>query len=76
MALRHFTDTMGGATSKVVRRLPKEKPSWSGVRTPTGFNVQGPEASRSGALASETKSEGQHQNFGESPFVQTYQEHN
>lgn len=25
--------TMGGATSKVVRRLPKEKPAWAGSRT-------------------------------------------
>ncbi|KAL4067576.1 hypothetical protein V8B97DRAFT_2005426 [Scleroderma yunnanense] len=50
---------MGGATSKIVRRLPKEKPSWSGTRTPTSSNAV-PEAFRSGTgrpLASETKNE-------------------
>ncbi|KAI6109858.1 hypothetical protein F5141DRAFT_1117116 [Pisolithus sp. B1] len=46
---------MGGATSKVVRRLPKEKPAWAGSRTPPDPGAASRHESKP-PLASDSKS--------------------
>ncbi|KAH7916033.1 hypothetical protein BJ138DRAFT_765044 [Hygrophoropsis aurantiaca] len=45
---------MGGTSSKAIRKLPKEKPTWAGARTPSNATLS-PKVER--PLASETRNE-------------------